>query len=192
MSFSPLHSRRGLEADGGGRSESTMFEAVAMTVSDEMRRLSSGVLQCLPYSRALLDFFEKRGFAAKPLVVRGVVFGQHPTIDWANPEHMKLVNSFFRTAISTPDANGHLLFTLPAADGSAPVEVNLPYRTIGFTHGAAPPGSYHTDGSWYGHLVVIAENAMIDLTIGQLNDPRFSIGLSPPYGISETDEGFLV
>jgi hypothetical protein len=33
---------------------------------------------------------------------------------------------------------------------------------------------------------------MIDLTIGQLNDPSFSIGLSPPYGIIETDEGFLV
>jgi hypothetical protein len=110
----PFHSRGGLEANDSGRSELTMFEAVAMTVSDEMRSLSSGVLQCLPYSRALLDFFEKRGVAAKPLVVRGVVFGQHPTIDWANPDHMKLVSSFFQTATSSPDANDRLQFTLPA------------------------------------------------------------------------------
>ena len=36
-----------------------MFEGLAKTVSEEMLSLSSGQLQCLPYSRALLDVFKE-------------------------------------------------------------------------------------------------------------------------------------
>ncbi|MFA5058960.1 MAG: hypothetical protein WC485_12665, partial [Opitutaceae bacterium] len=125
------------------------------------------------------------------LVVRAVVFGATNGVDWADLLQTVSPIQLFRGATESAHANGTLQFALPNSEGSEPQTIQLRYRTLGFTHGEAELGSYEADGSWSGHLVVIAENALIDLTIGQLNDSRFDISFDPPHVTIEADESFL-
>ena len=92
-----------------------MFEGLAKTVSEEMLSLSSGQLQCLPYSRALLDFFDVRGNAASPLVVRVVVFGQQNVVSWHDLLAAVPITTLFLGASESPHANGMLQVQLPGA-----------------------------------------------------------------------------
>jgi hypothetical protein len=79
-----------------------MFEGLAKAFSDEMLSLSCGQLQCLPYSRALLDFFDARGKAARPLVVRVVVFGRQNIVGWDELLAVVPVTSLFQAASESP------------------------------------------------------------------------------------------
>jgi hypothetical protein len=170
-----------------------MFEGLAKVFSERMLTLSGGQLQCLPYSRALLDFFDARGKLANPLVVRVVVFGKQNEAYWNElvASVSGIVGTLLKGASESPHANGTLQVELPASESAPSGTVNLPYRTLGFAHGTAELGSYHTDGTWNGHLVVCVDNTLIDLTIGQINDWCFGIDFTPPYVTIETDAGFL-
>ena len=168
-----------------------MFEELAKTFSEQMLGLSKGKLHCLPYSRALLDFFEARGTAATPLVVRGVVFGRlEPSALWQKLDIPKMANA----AITGPRANAGLVVEYATEVGAEPKKLTVPYRTIGLPHsegdGDKTLGNYQ-GGAWLGHLVVVADNTLIDLTIGQLNDKTFGISFNPTYVTVETDEKFL-
>jgi hypothetical protein len=162
-----------------------MFEDDAKLVSEELLTISGGALQCLPASRALLDFYEALGIPARPLVVRPIIFGKTDGIDWLEVNKTVPLVALFKTAEESPDANHALELTLP----SGPVTV--PYRSLGHTHGAEALGSYAPDGSWNGHLAVVVENQMIDLTLGQINSATFGIQFEPPYAVLETDPQFL-
>ncbi|QDV20038.1 hypothetical protein Pan153_47070 [Gimesia panareensis] len=170
-----------------------MYEGLAKAFSNEIQTLSGGKLQCIPYSRALLDFFEARGKPAQPLVARAVVFRNQNHIDWF--DLLKLIpgipNRLFKEATQSPNANGMIRLQIPQIDTSSQKSFKLPYRIIGFPHGTAELGSYHVDGTWNGHIVVCVDETLIDLTIGQLNDSRLSIDFTPPWVTIETDPGFL-
>jgi hypothetical protein len=170
-----------------------MFDALCGEFSERIRKLSNGELQCLPYSRALLDFFNTTDKTAKPLVARAVVFGQETGINWSELLHSvpELSKQLFFGATESTRANGVLSLEISPAGSASAKTVNVAYRTLGFTHGTAELGSYHHNGTWNGHLVVCVDNTLIDLTIGQINDVKFGINFSPPYVTIETDEGFL-
>jgi hypothetical protein len=170
-----------------------MFEKLADIFSKEILPLSKGQLNCLPYSRALLDFFELRGKSATPLVVRCVVLGRtNPIIEWwLNTDILLKAISIAKDA---PKANAIIKLPLRKQFSTSAKTVEIPYRTLGFSHteesGNKTLGSYE-GGAWLGHLVVVCENSLIDLTVGQLNDPLFSIDITPPYVTMEVDDDFL-
>lgn len=150
-----------------------------------MLSLSKGKLNCLPYSRSLLDFFNARGIDAKSLVVRVVVFGKQ-----ADPTIWNRVDTYVlcRTAIG---GNANDTLSIPDPD-DATKTMSVPYRTIGFPHNSGRElGDYSPTGSWGGHLVVVAENHLIDLTIGQINSDEFKISFSPTWQTVEVDTDFL-
>ncbi len=168
-----------------------MFEELAKKFSKEMLTLSQGKLHCLPYSRALLDFFEARGKVARPLVVRGVIFGcPKPATPWKELNWQGMI----REAIGGPRANGAIVAKYTPEGATQSKEVTVPYRTIGFPHsgeqGDKTLGNFE-DGKWLGHLVVLVDNTVIDLTIGQLNHDTFAINFDPHYAMIEADENFL-
>lgn len=156
-----------------------------------MLGLSDGALHCLPYSRALLDFFEARGKTAVPLVVRCVVFGR---LDPATLWNQLDVRGMIKTVIHGPAANASIVTKFTPEGSTEFEELTVPYRTLGFPHSGANGnntlGNYE-DGTWLGHLVVLADNTVIDLTIGQLNSEEYAILLDPPYVTIEADELFL-
>lgn len=162
-----------------------MYEGLLHTFMREMHSLSGGELNCLPYTRSLLDFFEARSTQAIPLVVRCVVFGRCLE-GWDDLPMSELV----RTAVNGQHPNGGMEFVWPQGGPKART-VSLRYRTLGYTHGRAKLGDYSTNGRWSGHLVVVTNGFVIDPTIGQLNDPDFLISFNPPYEVVEADEGFL-
>ena len=169
-----------------------MFENLAEAISSAMRPLSNGHLHCIPYSRALLDFFELRGKTATPLVVRCVILGRPtPATQWWNPNTLQKVITYAREA---PHANDTIEVALPQQGAMPPPKIKVPYRTLGFAHshdsGDHTLGGYE-NGAWLGHLVVVCENTVIDLTIGQLNDTKFAIDITPPYITIEADVPFL-
>lgn len=164
-----------------------MFEGLAKALSEEIRPMSRGKLNCLPYSRALLDFFDTRGLEAQPLVIRAVVFGRQQQEVWDNLPLLTL----FRGARDSIAANGRLEVGYKMPGTQTPQDFVLPYRTLGHTHGNAPLGDYDQTGSWSGHLAIVVKNTLIDLTLGQLNDPAFRIDLSPPYVTVQADAEFL-
>jgi hypothetical protein len=125
-----------------------MFDGLAKTFSDEMLSLSNGQLQCLPYSHALLDFFEARGTRANALVVRAVVFGRQDAVSYEDLLRAPSIPNLFRAAEESTDANGLLEFQFTPQASDTAETVKLPYRTLGFTHGTAALGSYHADGTW--------------------------------------------
>lgn len=161
------------------------YEGLLQRFIREIWPLSKGQLNCLPHARALLDFFEAQGTVAYPLVVRCVVFGRLPRGGIELP-----MEEFAEKAIASASPDGQLLFE--SSKGS-PEEhlLAVKYRTLGFSHGAVEPGSYSADGSWTGHLVVVAENTLIDPTLGQLNHPKYDINLNPPYLAFDVDDEFL-
>lgn len=168
-----------------------MFEELAKIFSNEMLSLSKGDLHCLPYSRALLDFFEARGIAAAPLVVRGVAFGRlEYAALWRNLDIPKMVEA----AMTGPRANAGMVVKYMPEDGTELKDLTVRYRTIGLPHSEGNEnktlGNYE-GGGWLGHLVVVADNTVIDLTIGQLNDKKFGINFNPPYVTIEADKKFL-
>ena len=130
-----------------------MFEGISKTLSTEIRQLSNGKLNCLPYSRALLDCLAAMGIQSDPLVVRAVIFGKVEGLDWE--EMLKKVSprTLFEGAVNSSNANGWLELKIgPEGQEEA---FRLPYRTLGYTHGNAPLGDYDEHGTWSGHLVVL-------------------------------------
>ena len=174
------------------RKNDRMFEILAETFSKTMIKLSKGELNCLPYSRSLLDFFELRGKIAKPLVVRCVVFGRpSPMIEWWKQVDLaKVIGGTVNGSL----ANGKMAIRLSQDGVTSSQEITVPFRTLGYPHsqdaGIKTLGNYE-NGRWLGHLVVVCDNTVIDLTIGQLNNPKFAIDLAPPYLTFEADEDFL-
>lgn len=171
-----------------------MFEGLCTSLSKEMVGRYGNQLNCLPYSRALLDFFKARGIEAIPLVARAVVLGKvsdDPAI-WHKVNGPKLCEM----AITAEGGNGfqQVGIRLPATDDKPEevIEFMIPFRTLGYPHGAErETGTYDENGAWNGHLVVVAENALIDMTIGQLNSPKLSVHFDPTWTIVEADPGFL-
>ena len=167
------------------------MEKHAKAVSKALKTLSKGQLNCLPYTRALLDHCEALGITAKPLVVRAIVFGSVKELTW--DEVFKLITpaQLFLGARDGQHANGGVQLTIPSDESSKQKQLVIPYRTLGYTHGTAPMGDYDAKGNWSGHIVAIAGNALIDMTIGQLNDSQFNIHFDPPFVMVETDSEFL-
>ena len=99
-----------------------------------------------------------------------------------------------KAAINGPRANAGMVVEYMPEDGTELKKLTVPYRTIGLPHsegeGDKTLGNYQ-DGAWLGHLVVVADNTVIDLTIGQLNDKTFGINFNPPYVTVEADDKFL-
>lgn len=162
-----------------------MYEGLLHAFSREMNALSHGQLNCLPYGRALLDFFDARGTPARPLVVRCVIFGRRQE-GWGGLPMEDLV----QRAMDGELHNGGMEFDWPQGDPDA-TTISLRYRTLGFTHGRGVLGDYAPDGGWSGHLVVVANGIILDPTIGQLNDVDYRVDFDPPYEVVEADEGFL-
>lgn len=168
-----------------------MFDNLSRVISAEIQGLSKGRLFCLPYSRVLLDFFEIRGIKASPMVVRGVVFGKlNPAEQWYQLDVLGMV----KTAIHGPVAQAKMETQFVSGGSTEKKRLLVPYRTIGFPHslgtGNKTLGNYEGN-EWLGHLAIVADNTLIDLTIGQLNSSEFSINFNPPYVSIETDEMFL-
>jgi hypothetical protein len=173
------------------KQEKVMFAGIAKVLSERIRRLSHGKLNCLPYIRSLLDCMEELGLQAKPLVVRAVVFGKVDGVDWEQMLKKVGQRKLFEEAVTSPNANGWLQLTLGPDELGKIETFKLPYRTLGYTHGNGELGSYDEKGSWSGHLVAVADGAMIDLTMAQLNEPFFNIAIKPDFMVTETDEPFL-
>lgn len=172
-----------------------MFEELAEKLSDEMLSLSNGSLHCLPYSRALLDVFEAQGKCASPLVVRGVVFGRPESGDIWKQLGLPKIKKLIKAALESPRANAGIVLEFTPEGSTQTNTITVPFRTIGFPHsegdGDKTLGNYE-NGQWLGHLVVVADNTVIDLTIGQLNNNEtFAINFVPPYVIIEADDNFL-
>lgn len=167
-----------------------MFERFAAALAQDIEPLAQGRLFCLAYSRTCLDALAALGLRARPLVVRGVVLGRLESSelyeDPAAREHLA------NAALGAPQANGRLVLGSAGADNPA---LQVPYRTIGMPHAGEPGnktlGNYDDTGKWLGHLVVVVDGTLIDMTIGQLNSPHFVIELSPPYLTTATDTEFL-
>lgn len=168
-----------------------MIELDIDRVDTELRTISGGKLNCLPYARTLLDYFELLGVAALPLVARAVVFGTLTGCSWDELFQKVSPIQLFQSAVASPHANGSLQFSLPFEEGAPPKECELRYRTLGYTHQQAKEGSFASDGTWNGHIVVVINHVLIDMTIGQLNDPRFGIMFEPPHITAEVDDDFL-
>ncbi len=168
-----------------------MYERFAAAFAQEIEPLARGRLYCLGYSRACLDALSAIGHRAKPLVVRGVVLGKLDSTELY--EHPAARESLATTALGAPHANGRLAFGLAGTTPDASIEV--PYRTIGMPHSADPGnptlGNFDQSGKWLGHLVVIVDKTLIDMTIGQLNSPHFGIDLTPPSITVAIDGDFL-
>jgi hypothetical protein len=167
-----------------------MFEKIAISLLNEIHEDSGGTLQCLPYSRAMLDAFAILGKTAIPLVVRGVVFGrQEDSSIFRRDEMQRLIDA----ALKAPNANGWI--DVEQVTNTGRNLLRLHYRTIGLSHekgnGDKTLGNYDAEGKWLGHLVVIVDNTLIDLTIGQLNDSRFNIDFNPPALAAPVMESFL-
>lgn len=167
-----------------------MFEKITISLLNEIHEDSGGSLQCLPYSRAMLDAFAVLNKTGLPLVVRGVVFGRQEDLSiFRRKEMQDLINA----ALRGPNATGWLDVAVESR-GERQI-LRLPYKTIGLPHengtGDKTLGNYDADGKWLGHLVVIVENTLIDPTIGQLNDTRSNIDFNPPALTSPVTESFL-
>jgi hypothetical protein len=167
-----------------------MFETIAISLLEEIHEDSGGNLHCLPYSRAMIDAFTALNKTAIPLVVRGVVFGkQEDSSIFRRKEMQALID----TVLKAPNANGWLDIAVEASGKSK--ALRLFYRTIGLPHekgtGDKNLGNYDADGSWLGHLAVIVDNTLIDLTIGQLNDTQFNINFNPPALTAPVTQSFL-
>lgn len=167
-----------------------MFEADLDIVAQAIDSLSRGRLHCLPYARYLIDYFDQRGIHSRPLVARPVVFGVPNGSDWNELLRLESPQAYFDRAVGSPHANGHLQLTIPTMDTESRT-VSIPYRTLGYSHNDSPVGTYNDDGTWNGHIVVLAENSVLDMTIGQLNDVRFHIHFDPPHVEIESDNDFL-
>ncbi len=167
-----------------------MFEKIARQLWAEIHEGSHGVLQCLPYTRSLLDALEILGKPAIPLVVRGVVIGKpsDPSVleSKGMPELVKEV-------LSAPKASGYV--DVKFADQANVEAIRLHYRTIGLPHEDEPGdktlGNYDEHGKWLGHLVAVVDGFMIDTTIGQLNDPKYNIGFDAPLIVPVSDDFLL-
>lgn len=168
-----------------------MIELDIDRVGTELRTISGGKLNCLPYARTLLDYFAKLGVAALPLVARAVVFGTLTGCSWDELLQRVSPTQLFHSAVASPHANGSLRFSLPLEEGAPPKECELRYRTLGYTHQQANEGSFASDGTWSGHIVVVIDHVLIDMTIGQLNDQRYGIMFEPPHITAEVDDDFL-
>ena len=157
---------------------------------NEIHDDSGGSLQCLPYSRAMLDALSSLGKEARPIVIRGVVFGKQE-----NPEVYRVAGAkeLIEAALRAPDANGMIELRGGSELGCA--GRRFPYRTIGFPHSGGSEdktlGNYDSNGNWLGHLGVVIDDTLIDLTIGQLNDDEFNIALHPPALTIPVTEAFL-
>jgi hypothetical protein len=168
-----------------------MFEGLAKILSEEIDTISHGQLQCLPYSKSLLDCLDALEIPAKPLVVRTVVFGKVAGLDWETFLKRVPWPNLFSDATNSPHANGWLDVECPTHDSDEPEAFRLPYRTLGFPHGAAELGAYHADRSWYGHLVVVVDKTMIDLSIAQINSTQFGINFKPDFVTTGVTDEFL-
>jgi len=168
-----------------------MFEKIAISLLNEIHENSRGSLQCLPYSRALLDALSILEKNARPLVIRGVVFGKQEE----NNNYRRVgAKALIDTALNSAHANGTI--ELRSRDADAATIMRFPYRTIGLPHNGDPGdktlGNFAPDGgAWLGHLGVIIDDTMIDLTLGQLNDNRFNIDFNPPALTVPVTEAFL-
>jgi len=158
-----------------------MYEKLASDMLVRMDNVSKHKRYCLPYTKALLDFFSIRGISARPLVARAVVFniegvsGGGVSGMAGDLNH----NELCEEAISLPKANGDLT---RAADSGE--QIKIPYRTIGFPllDGDREMGTYSQGGTWLGHLVALVNDmTAIDLTISQLNSTVYKIRFFPPY-----------
>jgi len=167
-----------------------MFERVAAALAEDIEPLAQGRLSCLSYSRACLDALSSLGQRAKPLVVRGVVLGRSDIAGLYEDQDAR--EQLANAALAAHQANGRLV--LGSAGAEAPA-LQIPYRTIGMPHPGEPGdqtlGNFDETGKWLGHLVVVADGTLIDMTIGQFNSSRLGIELSPPYLTSATNRDFL-
>ncbi len=167
-----------------------MFEKITIQLLNECHEESSGSLQCLPYSRALIDALTCLGKNAYPLVIRGVVFGRQED----SSIYRKVgVQGLVQTALNAPSANGWL--DVRVDDAGQTKTVRFHYRTIGLPdkrgEGDETLGNYDGEGKWLGHLAVIVDDNLIDPTIGQLNDDRSGICFNPPAVTAPVTEAFL-
>lgn len=168
-----------------------MYDDDADIVAREISTLSKGQLYCLPYTRTLLDYYDQLGVVARPLVVRAVVFSLNAGCTWNDLLKNLPPSHLVKQVIGSPHANGDIELAIDAKTPGKSRDIRLSYRTLGYSHGMAKMGSFESDGRWNGHLVVVADIAMIDMTIGQLNSERFGIHFESPHIIIEIPKGFL-
>lgn len=177
-----------------------MFDNLLSTFNEAMLPLSKGHLHCLPYCRALLDFFVQRGGnRGEPLAVQCVVFGADARQRIA--EHWNFIEAC-EAALLADFSNG---FLLKEIESDTPVRserkpsvnektIALPYRTIGVANpgeaGEGQFGDFDSDG-WLGHLVVIVDQTLLDPTIGQIWSDPHGIQFDVPYLSAPITDEFL-
>jgi hypothetical protein len=170
----------------------SMFENLLNQLLIENQQESGGLLYCLPLSRALLDALEVLDVEAKPLVIRGVVFGR-PEVSgfFGNANVFQLVKAAFHG----PTANNWMDVVPKSEESVDGKSVRLYFRTIGQPHAGGPgdktPGNYDKDGNWLGHLAVVANGSLIDPSIGQLNRSDYQIHFDPPTLTVPVSDDFL-
>jgi len=161
-------------------------DSIAQIVSDTVSAAPNAKLNCLPYSRVLHLVLTHLNRNSTPLVTRAIVFGPPNQLDWSPLVEKLDMNALFKQTVQGEHANGFHLFVSKALG-----EIKIPYRTLGYTHGNAELGSFESDGSWNGHISVVSDGTLYDLTIGQLNDHKLSIAFNPGYLTTEADSEFL-
>ena len=168
-----------------------MFENLAAAMSKAMITLSQGELNCLPYCRSLLDFCDIRGKAARPLVVRCVVFGSgKPQVKWWT---QRTLSQALPEVLAADHAVGEMSVQFYEEGKTTAQAVAVRYIKLGYPglkDQDKTLGNFH-GGQWLGHLVVVCEKTLIDLTIGQVNSSKLSINLNPPHLTFEAKEEFL-
>lgn len=178
-----------------------MFDNLAKQFNAAMFSLSRGHLHCLPYSRGLLDFCEKRGLPGRPLVVRCIVFNPQATGHAGSILNLQLL---CEQVLRAPNANGSIVRSTTdvtrapvyhhGVPNQVPGRMVLPYRTLGFPTnkpGGPPMGDYDPKVGWLGHLGIVVEGTMIDLTIGQMNSEEYRIKFTEDYLTASPTADFL-
>ena len=160
-------------------------DEIAHEVSKAIAEEPNATLQCLPYSWVLLNALQELGYDAQPLVTRAVVFGAVSDMNWNDLLETVSPVTLMDGAVDSEHANGYLQFSTAGGD-----PLRLPYRTLGYPHGDGGMGTYHEGGSWNGHLSILYDRMIYDLTLGQINNDELLINFDPPYTTMESDEAF--
>ena len=157
------------------------IDALLEIVREEVSNRYGDGLNCLAYCKVLLEALKLLGaYDAQELVVRAVVLGKSTDFDYLQNMHPSQLVQLCDRACVHSAANSTIEIELTKPDSTERTKVTIPYRTVGYTHGAGELGEL-SDGQWSGHIVIVYNNHLIDPTIGQLNSEKFGILFNPPY-----------